>query len=1099
MFALSLHAANVSWNVPAGQSGNWSTGTNWTGGAPTSSSTAYIVNGGTATVTALNATCGTLSLGSSAGSGAVQMTTGSLSAVNNEYIGDSGTGNFTQSGGSNSVPSSVGGLYLGNSPGGGGTYNLSGNGWLSVTYSEYVGLSGTGAFTQTGGTNGNGSLNLGYNGNSSGTYSLSGRGQLSASYEYVGDQGAGTFTQTGGTNSISYGSLILGQNAGGSGTYSLGGSGLLSVSSLYGEYVGLSATGTFTQSGGTNNNSNGPLYLGYLGSSSGTYSLSGSGLLLALSEYVGSSGTGTFTQSGGTNTVSLLSVGSGSTYLLAGGALQVTGNLVNQGIIAGNGTPALLSANGILDLTSGTWRSLGTLSLSMSANSLLIVPAGFNTSTGFAHYSTLGLTHTVGTTLTVPAGKSIVGSGTINDSVNCLGTITASASGAINLSGGLTLSGTGTINLGSGNLTTNDLQSQISGGSLSVYNHYVGSEGTGTFAQSGGTNSIGTMLYLGTNAGDSGTYNLSSSGLLSAGYAQYVGYSGTGTFTQSGGTNNISSTYTANLVLGYNSGSSGTYSLSGRGQLLTDVENVAYYGTGTFTQSGGTNTINDALVLGVYGNGTYNLSSNGQLLLAGNAYLGEYGAATFTQSGGTNAIAGFLLLASNSGGSCTYSLSGRGQLSASYEYVGDQGAGTFTQTGGTNNISQVFALGGFGGSSGTYNLNGGLLIIPYVGSSSGTAAFNFGGGTLQASSAMSISLPMTLTGSGGNANLNTAGYAVLLSDPLSGPGGLTKLGSGMLTLAATNTYSGNTLIGGGTLALGSSLALQNSTLDTSGSGVLSFGSLTAGTLGGLTGPGTLSMANSSSSPVALAVGNNNASTTFSGALKGTGSVIKIGSGVLALSGTNTFTGPTTVGEGKLVVDGRLINSAVSVNGGTLGGTGYLGSVTVNAGGTLAPGDPLGTLSISGNLILESGAWMDYELDMPSTSDMISCGTLTLSGQQFSDFTFTWSANFGPGNYNLIDAGLVSGVLGTSTSGTINGDPATLSVHNNDLVLNVAPEPSAFALLAAGAIGLVGYGSWRRWTTGKTAKPTVFGQHDDVPAILSLPSRSSQTNAARRAA
>ena len=93
-------------------------------------------------------------------------------------------------------------------------------------------------------------------------------------------------------------------------------------------------------------------------------------------------------------------------------------------------------------------------------------------------------------------------------------------------------------------------------------------------------------------------------------------------------------------------------------------------------------------------------------------------------------------------------------------------------------------------------------------------------------------------------------------------------GSGSLTLASPNTYSGNTLIDGGTLVLADPGALQNSTLDTSGSGALSFGSLTAATLGGLTGPGTLSLANAPSSAVALSVGNNGNSTTYSGTLNG---------------------------------------------------------------------------------------------------------------------------------------------------------------------------------------------------------------------------------------
>ena len=63
---------------------------------------------------------------------------------------------------------------------------------------------------------------------------------------------------------------------------------------------------------------------------------------------------------------------------------------------------------------------------------------------------------------------------------------------------------------------------------------------------------------------------------------------------------------------------------------------------------------------------------------------------------------------------------------------------------------------------------------------------------------------MTLGAQRQRSDFDTAGFAMTLSpDPLSGPGSLTKIDSGTLTLAATNTYSGNTLVSGGTLALGS--------------------------------------------------------------------------------------------------------------------------------------------------------------------------------------------------------------------------------------------------------------------------------------------------------
>jgi autotransporter-associated beta strand protein len=188
-------------------------------------------------------------------------------------------------------------------------------------------------------------------------------------------------------------------------------------------------------------------------------------------------------------------------------------------------------------------------------------------------------------------------------------------------------------------------------------------------------------------------------------------------------------------------------------------------------------------------------------------------------------------------------------------------------------------------------------------------------------------------------------------------------------------------------------------------------------------------------------------------------VNKVGAGSLVLSGSNTYTGPTTVTQGKLVVDGAVTSPAVSVNGGTLGGTGNLTSVTVNAGGYLAPGDPLGVMHLDGSLVLEAGAAMDYELDTPSTSDMVSCGSLALNGQQFSDFHFTWTAKFEPGTYNLIASGSPPSGLGSNTSGTIDGLPANLAISGNDLVLTVVPEPTALALLGVGAIGLLGF--WRR--------------------------------------
>jgi uncharacterized protein with beta-barrel porin domain len=88
----------------------------------------------------------------------------------------------------------------------------------------------------------------------------------------------------------------------------------------------------------------------------------------------------------------------------------------------------------------------------------------------------------------------------------------------------------------------------------------------------------------------------------------------------------------------------------------------------------------------------------------------------------------------------------------------------------------------------------------------------------------------------------------------------------------------------------------------------------------------------------------------------------LGSGTTFTYGFD-FTSINTVNinSGTVVLDG--VDSATSVevnNGGTLAGTGTIDplAVTINSGATLAPGTPggLGTLSINGNLIFESGSF-----------------------------------------------------------------------------------------------------------------------------------------------
>jgi autotransporter-associated beta strand protein len=692
--APAAHAGDDYWSVTAG---TWSVPASWsTTSVPSVNDTAYVANGGTATVTQTGEVCYYLSLGGT-NTGTCQMSSGSLGVGVAEYIGDSNTGTFVQTGGTNGVTPF---LYLGNTSGVAGIYTLN-------------------------------------------------AGAVSANIEYVGYAGTGTFNQWGGTNTIDF-QLYVGNATTAADTYNLY-SGLLSAANQY-EYVGYAGPGTFNQSGGTN-----VVNLLYLGNNAGAtakYNLS-AGLLWAASEYVGYTSAGTLNQTGGSNAATYLSIGSQGRYQLGGGTLQVN-SLLNQGVLDGTGGNGLLIAGSgsIVDLSSGTLVSPGSMSLTIGANSLVLVPSGFSTAS-FHSYTNPGLTHNVGLPLILTATQGFSGRGTLADHVYCYGAISA-ATGGINLNGGVTVSTTSSVasvNLGSGSFTVNDALSGGTAAVLSAASGYVGYSGSGTFNQSGGSTTITNTLMLGGAAGDSGTYSLNGAAMLSAATEQ-VALGGTGTFTQTGGTNSVGSA----LYLAQAPGAVANYTLSNSGSLAAPVEYVCWSGSGTLNQSGGTNTVASALYVGYTAGG----------------------------SGGT------------------YNLSSTGALSAANEYVGWQCPGTFTQSGGTNTVASPILLGY--SSTGTYNLNGGVLLVPGIVSSS-NGKFNLGGGTLKASASFSTSQPLTLSGSGGNGNIDTGGYAVTLSGSLSGPGGLNKSGSGALALSGTNSYRGGTTVAGGTLVFDDSFSL----------------------------------------------------------------------------------------------------------------------------------------------------------------------------------------------------------------------------------------------------------------------------------------------------
>lgn len=123
----------------------------------------------------------------------------------------------------------------------------------------------------------------------------------------------------------------------------------------------------------------------------------------------------------------------------------------------------------------------------------------------------------------------------------------------------------------------------------------------------------------------------------------------------------------------------------------------------------------------------------------------------------------------------------------------------------------------------------------------------------------------------------------------------------------------------------------------------------------------------------LVFNHTEANYDFNPAISGFGTILQ-SAGTTVLTGNSFgFTGITSITGGSLLVDGVLGSSLNVEAGGTLGGHGTLGSggsslVTVQNGGTLAPGNSIGTLTINGDLNFKSGSTYAVEITGSGTSD-----------------------------------------------------------------------------------------------------------------------------------
>ncbi|WP_347906186.1 autotransporter domain-containing protein [Pseudomonas purpurea] len=118
-------------------------------------------------------------------------------------------------------------------------------------------------------------------------------------------------------------------------------------------------------------------------------------------------------------------------------------------------------------------------------------------------------------------------------------------------------------------------------------------------------------------------------------------------------------------------------------------------------------------------------------------------------------------------------------------------------------------------------------------------------------------------------------------------------------------------------------------------------------------------------------------------ISGHGGLTKKGIGTLVMTGANTYAGPTLVNQGRLAINGSLA-SAVTVNdSGILGGSGRIAGLTAKSGGTVAPGNSIGTLNVAGDVTFEPGSTYAVELSPTSSDSIVASGKAVIQGATVS--------------------------------------------------------------------------------------------------------------------
>ena len=275
--------------------------------------------------------------------------------------------------------------------------------------------------------------------------------------------------------------------------------------------------------------------------------------------------------------------------------------------------------------------------------------------------------------------------------------------------------------------------------------------------------------------------------------------------------------------------------------------------------------------------------------------------------------------------------------------------------------------------------------------------------------------------SSGNLNVANASSTLEIDTRINQSGGaygITKTGAGLLYLNGVNSnFSGGVTVAAGTLEIsgGSSLGAvpaAGANLTFAGNSTLLFSSAIP-----TNGIGATRAFNINAG-VTATINTQSYSYSMPNPVVGAGSLVKAGTGTLALNGTDTYTGTTTVNAGTLQFNSStpFATSALTVNAGgtlTLGSAAALAApvpLTLN-GGTLAlaAGRTAGT-TFTSTTVGGTGA-STLSLGAPSGTATVALGAITRAGNGTLDIAPSAGTTVTTTTANGTGAGNAGNILG----------------------------------------------------------------------------------------